>query len=393
MIFKTIVKRIIDAVLMWGVWELCMEEYYYIADDPVTRHRLIYSDSFDSFKVILLLSAIVGVVQIIAIKKGWIKEPEKTSLSIGERLREGMKRFLIILLKAAILFIVTLFFGKWLYEHTDISKRTYHTIYLIYIVVLSLCLQAVILGRKSLFGKLLYWISSCIIKGFTVIVGFLGGVITAIIGFVEVLSEILGRRIMIGILELVLCVLSCLIVFGIGVKTGLIQDYEKDRTYNFSEWYDENSDSAMLDKLGLDPKDGGWIGRLYDSEISAFTYCALNSYPIWCGLAGIILMVLGQGIIGMICHKLLAWNEAVFQRYEETHENRWIRITDSQGNTSQYWGNGNPHGVVWVLLLIFSFGISIAGGIFIPICIVGNIAIGIIQLVVRCIYNAAGNRV
>lgn len=304
-----------------------------------------------------------------------------------------MKRFLIILLKAAILFIVTLFFGKWLYEHTDISKRTYHTIYLIYIVVLSLCLQAVILGRKSLFGKLLYWISSCIIKGFTVIVGFLGGVITAIIGFVEVLSEILGRRIMIGILELVLCVLSCLIVFGIGVKTGLIQDYEKDRTYNFSEWYDENSDSAMLDKLGLDPKDGGWIGRLYDSEISAFTYCALNSYPIWCGLAGIILMVLGQGIIGMICHKLLAWNEAVFQRYEETHENRWIRITDSQGNTSQYWGNGNPHGVVWVLLLIFSFGISIAGGIFIPICIVGNIAIGIIQLVVRCIYNAAGNRV
>lgn len=391
MIFKTIVKRIIDAVLMWMVWQLCMEEYYYLVDDMETRYRLIYADSFDFFKVILILSLIIGVVQIIAIKKGWMKGPEKSTLSMKERFRAGMKGFSVILLRAVILFVVALFFGKWLSEHPDLPRKTYHTIYLVYLVVLSLCLQAVVMGRKCMFGKLLYWISYGIVSIFTVIVGALGGTIAIIVGFIGVLSEILGKRIMLGILELVICVLSCLLVFGIGVKMELIQDYEKDRTYSFSEWYDENDDLSLFDKLDLDPEDDGWFGRLYDSEISSFTYYALNSYSVWCGLAGIILMVLGQGIIGILCHKLLGWNDAVFQNYEETHENRWIRTYDSQGNASYYWGNGNPHGVVWLFLLIFSFVISIVGGIFIPICIVGNFAIGIIQLIVRGVCNAVAN--
>lgn len=391
MVFKTIIKRIVDAILMWIVFKLCLHEYSYVVTDMETKYKLIEADSFQSFLILLSISMLIGIVQIVAIKKGWIKSSGKSELSLGKRVKNGFKWLVITILKATLLAVALMFFGKWLLDHVDISRKTYHMIYLVYIIVLSLCIQAVIMGRRCLIGKLFYWIGYGISALAMAVVAALGGVIAAVAGFIELMREVLGKRIMLGISELLVLLVSVLLIFGFCNKIEYVEEYVEEqidgRPCTISTWYENNEESYKLDKLGLDPKADGWFGRFCNKEIKSGTYFMMDAYLAWAGIAGILLMLLGQGITGVLCHRLIGWNDKAFTDYDNTHSETWHRVRNADGTESGYMTNWNPHGLVFLFLFVFSIVIGFVSGIFLPICIIGNFIIGLIMLIVRLVSN------
>ena len=159
------------------------------------------------------------------------------------------------------------------------------------------------------------------------------------------LREFLGERIMLGLLQLVLCIIGTLLVFGICLKTGIEQDYEKG--------------------------------------ISEFIYCAKDYFTVGCMLTSVLLILMGQGVVGRLFRRLFGWNSGALESYDRRHGEHLIRLS----NGDYMWGNNNPHGILGLVFFCMAVATGMVGGFFMPVIIAGNFIIGIIQLIVRVLSN------
>ncbi len=369
---ETIITRILDGFLAWCV---CLLFQFMLIKNTnnITMTAFFQNADMNTLKLFLIGSSIIGIVKIGCEATGIIKRTHPDACGLMWAII--MTGYVLLgVIKGILLATFLLFSVDWMEHHFFLNKDFCHMLEIGIVLWSAIRVQV-----KT--------VPDCLPKYICEILGsFIFSVSALITSLFEGITNLLGKRMMLAIIEIFFCLVCSFLLLGAGDKIGLIENYSEETTFLLSEWYDENGEDLMLDKLHLDKYFKGSLGQ---TEISKDTYNFLKVFPIGCAFAGLVLMLCGLGLLGNLAVITLGWNENALMEYDSTHKKRWVRTDYGHGKVHYSYTNGNPHGVIWLLLIIILFSLSFITGLFMPLFILGNLVLGIISLFFRGITGTA----
>lgn len=374
-VLETSITRVVDGFLAWSVFLLF--QFMGIKDTQEIKLTDFYANAdIELLKWFIIISLVVGIVKVVCLMIGVIKHPDPENCGLGW----GIMLSALILwavIKGIIKTGLMLFAVSWIESHFFLNAGFCNILKIVVIVI-------------NIYSVQVNNVPGCLLKHIGKIIEAIWNPIADWINwFLELVMDVLGKRIVLAIIELAICLICTFLFLSAGDKIGLTEKYSEDTTFLLSEWYEENGEDLMLDKLHLDKYFEGSLG---EKEISGDTYNFLKVFPVGCAFAGLILLFCGLGLLGSLAVKAFGWNENAMTQYDATHAKRWVRINLGHGKYTESYTNGNLHGLVWFLLLIVFGTLGFMSGIFMPLFIVGNLLIGIISLVLRAVLSSGDNR-
>lgn len=363
-LIRTLFGRIADAVCFCAVAYVAIAFFKKFSTYKTLLNFLSDFD-FKKFTVIVgLVSLVLGAVTLFfrLRKKETDKKKRKKT---GERISEGVA-FLFIVAIIAVVAAVLLFVIRLL----PLAPKTEVIWQGIVFLGASITIQSLLFACENLSARIIVLTCCFIIK-----------LCSTIVSAIRAVCDFIGVRIITALLEIVLSVLSTMGIVRLLTEMGKVRERTDFTLKPIVESYTE---LLFLDKIGIDGEKG-LFGALSKIEVSAETAMFFEVLPIGCAIAGMLCMILGIGIIGIFCKRLVGRESSLMDAWDRTHEKEykfdWV--------TERFeWTNDNPYALLTILLGLFLLAVNGCIGLYMPFFIIGNLIVGIILIIIRIIGGA-----